>query len=67
MATLTINTTAGMDARIAPAVGERLGLQGNATAAQVKQYVIHHIKDVVRDYEHRANANSFAFSDFTPT
>lgn len=67
MATLTINTTAGQDARIAPAIGERLGLIGNASAAQVKQYLIQHIKDVVEDYEYRANAIGFAFNDFTPT
>ena len=67
MATITINTTTGQDVRIAPAVGERLGISGNASAAQVKQYLIQHSKDIVKDYEYRANANGFAFNDFTPT
>lgn len=67
MGTLTITTTTQQDTRIAAAVGERLGLSGSASASQVKQYVIQHIKDVVRDYEYRGNANAFSFTDFTPT
>lgn len=67
MATLTITTTTQQDTRIAAAVGERLGLTGSANAAQVKNYLIQHIKDVVRDYEYRSNAGTFAFNDFTPT
>lgn len=67
MATLTINTTTGQDIRIAPAIGERIGISGNSSAAQVKQYLIQHLKDVVKNYEYRTNASGFTFNDFTPT
>lgn len=40
MGTLTINTTAGEDARLQAAYGKRLGLPGNASAAQIKAAII---------------------------
>ena len=60
MATLTINTTAPQDTRIASAFGSRLGLAGNANAAQVKSEVISFIREVVRDYEIRVAAKAAA-------
>lgn len=53
MATLTINTTGAQDARIAPALGYRLGLGRDATLAEAKQYLISVLTNVVQDYEHR--------------
>ncbi len=60
MATLTITTTAPQDSRIAPAFGSRLGLAGNANAAQVKAEVIQFIRSVVQDYEIRVAAKAAA-------
>lgn len=51
MATLTINTTAQQGARIAEAFGSHLGLNRNATGAEVKQAVIRYVVDVVHSYE----------------
>jgi hypothetical protein len=51
MATLTITTTAPQDARIVAAFGAKLGLAGDASAAQVKADVIAYITGVVRSYE----------------
>jgi hypothetical protein len=53
MATLTINTTAGEDARLAPAFGALLGLAGNANAAQIKANVVAYITNVVHVYENQ--------------
>jgi len=51
MATLTITTTGAQDARIVAAFGAKLGLVGNASAAQVKADVIRYLKSVVQSYE----------------
>lgn len=51
MASVTINTTAGEDNRLAPAFGAYLNLPGNATAAQVKAVLVDFMKTVVRNYE----------------
>lgn len=51
MATLTISTTAGQDTRIVAAFGAKLGLPGNASAAQVKADIVNYIKSVVHGYE----------------
>ncbi len=53
MATTTITTTAAQDARIAPAVGARLGLDvpRNATQAEVKAHLVAYLTGIVRDYE----------------
>lgn len=73
MATLTINTTAVEDARIASAVGLTLrltnadGTMRSATGLEVKQYIIGSIRDLVRQREAEAAAASFVFSALTPT
>lgn len=51
MATLTITTTAPMDARIVAAFGTYLGLGRNATAAEVKARVTQFIREVVQEQE----------------
>lgn len=51
MGTLTITTTTQQDSRIVEAFGEKLQLGRNATGAEVRQYVVNHIADVVRRYE----------------
>ena len=65
MGTLTINTTAPQDARIAAAFGKRLGLPGNANAAQVKQQVVQFLIEVVQDHEQR-EAAAAAVAGVTP-
>lgn len=67
MSTLTITTTGAQDARIVVAFGARLGLGGNATAAQVKAEVINFIRGVVQNYEQQQNNASFNFSPLDPT
>lgn len=67
MGTLTITTTAPQDARIVAAFGNRLGLPGNASAAQVKTAVINHIKAVVESYERDQNNQSFTPAALDPT
>jgi len=52
MATITITTTSEQDARIAAAFGEHLMLEGNASAAQVRTFLVGKIKEVVLRYEH---------------
>lgn len=54
MATLTINTTAPQDVRIAKAFGTYLGLGRNATAAEVKAEVINFIRLTVEAQEKAA-------------
>ena len=56
MATLTITTTGAQDTRIIAAFGDKLGLGGNANAAQVKADIIAYIKNIVQSYETRAAA-----------
>ena len=56
MSTLTITTDSGQDARLAPAFGNKLGLEGNANAAQIKADIIEYIKGVVHSYETRQAA-----------
>jgi len=51
MATLTINTTGAQDSRIVAAFGAKLGLPGDASAAQVKADLIGYLKGVVQSYE----------------
>jgi hypothetical protein len=60
MATVTINTTGAEDARIAPAYGAKLGLQRNATAAEVKAALIQSIRDTVLIYEQAQAAQAAA-------
>jgi hypothetical protein len=54
MATITITTNSGQDSRIAAAFGARLGLPGNASAAQIKGDLVTFLKKIVREYEQRA-------------
>jgi hypothetical protein len=51
MASVTITTTAGEDARLAPAFGDYLNLSGSATTAQVKAALVAFMKQIVHQYE----------------
>lgn len=57
MATVTITTDAGQDARLAPAYGAKLGLRNasgqprNATTAEVKAYLVSVLRADVQGYE----------------
>lgn len=51
MGTYTITTTAAEDTRLAVAFGKELGLQGNATAAQVKGKIAEYLINVVQRQE----------------
>ena len=53
MATITINTTAAQNARLADAFGKRLNLGRDATVAEVKQQIIMFLVNVVQEYERR--------------
>ena len=67
MPTLTINTTTTQATRIAVAYGSKLGLNRNATAAEIKQAVISEIRQVVRSYEHRIQAEAITVDTLDPT
>ena len=69
MATLTITTTAAQASRISVAYGAVNGLGRDATAAEVKQFVIEEIKRVVIGYEKNvaSEAAESAVPDITPT
>jgi hypothetical protein len=68
MATLTINTTAGEDARIVAAFGTALNLGRNATLSEVKSAVISYVIRVVREEEAEAAARAAqAASGISPT
>lgn len=49
--TLTVNDT--HIPRIQAAFGEMLGLEGDATAEDIRQYLIAYMKDVTINYEQR--------------
>ena len=51
MATISITTPANQDQRIAAAFGKRLGLEGNATGAQIKQQIIQFLINAVQEQE----------------
>ncbi len=51
MATITLNTTAPEDARIGPAMGDKLGLSGSANTAQVKAHLVSYLTSIVLQYE----------------
>ena len=67
MATLTITTTAAQDQRIITAFRARFG--EDKTAADVKAWMIGHLRGLVRSYEtEQANiAASAAVTDISPT
>ena len=67
MGTLTITTTAPQDALIVAAFGDRLGLPGNALAAQVKAEVINFMKRVVEAYERKQNDANFSPTGINPS
>jgi hypothetical protein len=68
MATVTITTDAGQDARLAPAFGALLHPGTNATTADVKAWLIEQMRAVVQSYEDKvAKAAVAAPSAFTPT
>lgn len=67
MGTLTITTTTQQDNLIVAAFGDRLGLQGNASAAQVKAEVINFVKRVVEAYERKQNDTNFSPTGVSPT
>ena len=50
MATITITTQGGQDARIQAAIGQRLGV-GSASAAQVRQWLIDQLRQAVHEVE----------------
>ena len=68
MATITINTTGAQDTRIIAAYRARVG-DPTATAADVKAWLISHLRNLVRSYEtEQANlAASAAVTDIEPT
>lgn len=65
MATTTINTTAAEDARIVVAVGHILNLGRNATAAEVKSFLIAELRNAVLSDE-REVASRSAVSGVAP-
>lgn len=75
MATTTINTTAAMDARIVAAVGNARGLKAadgvtprNATAAEVKAWLVEHMQTLVRGYERTQAESAVSVApDIAPT
>lgn len=68
MATITITTDAGMDARLGPAWGDFLHPGRPATTAEVKAFLIEQLRQVVRNYEDRiAKAAVAAPATFDPT
>ena len=75
MATLTITTTAAHAARALTAFGDKFNLKdGNgdprdATAAEMKDYFVNHMKGVVHSYETRVanTAASAAINQIDPT
>lgn len=68
MATLTINTSAAEDARLAVAFGKYLSLGRNATGPEVKAAIIAWVKGVVNDQEYQvAKAAITQQADISPT
>ena len=58
MATTTITTTAGEDARIVVAFGHYLQLPGSATQPQVKAAIIDFVRTVVLNDERKVAADA---------
>lgn len=51
MASITITTTGPQDARLTVAFGAYLHPGTNASAADVKAYLIQHMREIVQQYE----------------
>jgi hypothetical protein len=66
MASITITTDATQDARLAPAFGDKLGLGRNATAVEVKAWLITELQAVVRNYEYQQQQATITTQSFTP-
>jgi hypothetical protein len=54
MASITINFTAAPATRLAAALQETLGLDAPATLAELKDYIVTDLKQIVRTSEKRA-------------
>lgn len=67
MGTLTITTTTQHDQRISAAFGHLLGLEGGASAAQVKQLIIAYIRLTCHDYERSQHGRAFVLNPLDPT
>lgn len=68
MASITITTTAQQDARLTVAWGDFLHPGTNASAADVKAWMISELRRVVHEYENRiAHAAVAPPADFDPT
>ena len=68
MASITITTTAPMDARLTVAWGDYLHPGTNASTADVKAWLISELRRVVQDYENRiAHAAVAPPASFDPT
>lgn len=60
MASVTITYSTADGLRIAAAYGKMLGLEGSATAAQVKQMLAEQVRTVVRGYERQLALDAIA-------
>ena len=60
MGTLTVNTTGAQDTRLVAAFGAKLGLPGNANAAEIKADIVEYIKGIVHGYETQQAASTAA-------
>lgn len=67
MATTTINTTAGEDARLVAAFGDYLHLGQNATQAQIKGALIAWLTGVVQAYEYKVAQQAIVTTNISPT
>lgn len=73
MPTLTITTTAQQAQRVADSFGKYYSLrdandnQRAATEAEVKQYLVGYMKEIVRSAERKAAADAIADAPFDPT
>ena len=54
MPTVSLTTDATQAARLAAAMGALLGLGRDATQAEVKAYLVAHLRDIVRERERQA-------------
>lgn len=67
MASTTINTTVGEDARIVIAFGKYLNLGRNATQAEIKAALIQWLTGVVNDQEFQAQKAAISVTNIAPT
>ena len=69
MGTITITTTAAQDTRLLAAFKDRLLLETNPSAAEIKAYIVQVLRDVVLDYEKREALKQAVVNlqEFTPT